>query len=69
MKQALSIILCLLATWGALVLWNWAEVWAIKAQAPVWLFDGAAIILFITGAACSVWFNELCKEKHSRKTR
>jgi len=67
MKKILAIILCMIFTWGACVLWNWSEAWAEATDTNPQLFDAFAAIALFAGLACSCWFNEERKKAHGQK--
>lgn len=58
MKKILAILLCIIFTWGACALWNWAEVWAEATDTNAQLFDAFAALSLFAALACSCWFNE-----------
>ena len=68
-KKILAIVLCFVFTWGACVLWNWAEVWAEATDTNAQLFDAFAAICLFAGLACScLYFDEKKNEKAEIET-
>lgn len=67
MKKILAILLCIVFTWGACALWNWAEVLAEATDTNAQLFDAFAVICLFAGLICSCWFNEIRKDEKAKK--
>lgn len=59
MKKFISFALCVIFAWGALALWNWAEVLAKMTGTNAQLFDFLAVLSLVVSMCCATWCNQL----------
>ena len=67
MKLFISFAFCVIFAWGALALWNWAEVLAKMTDTNAQLFDFLAVLSLVVSMGFATWCNQLRgdgKEKH-----
>lgn len=62
MKKIIAIVLCMLSTWGAIIVWNFADMWSGRIGVSHIWFDLISCILFICGVLTSALANDRKKE-------
>lgn len=65
-KKLISIVLCVVFTFGAVLTWDQADVLAERFHTSDNLYEGIATVLIFAALCCSVVFNEERKNTANR---
>ena len=69
MKKVISVVLFIVFTWGAIAVWNWADVLAETTQTNAQLFDAIASFLLLLAIVFTCVFNDEQKKSRNAKRK